>query len=202
MCTKSAPAQLPVVISQRGTNLSKSSSKVSCKQLRDINETISLLGPWSFKLVSVIDPGIWVAVDWRKLQPTPVLLPGESHGRRSLVGYSSWSRKESDMTERLHFSLSFTHLRRYFSIEPVPGMFRSQNLLADFFQAIVRRFSSWLTSLEYIYIHSVNIYIHTHTHRIYMVNIYNVNICTWIYVARVYICIYANICITCMHIYV
>ena len=34
--------------------------------------------------------------------PIPVLLPGKSHGRRSLWGYSSWSRKESDMTEWLH----------------------------------------------------------------------------------------------------
>ena len=40
----------------------------------------------------------------RKCQPTPVLLPGKSHGRRSLVGCSSWGRKESDMTERLHFT--------------------------------------------------------------------------------------------------
>ena len=32
-------------------------------------------------------------------QPTPVLLPGESHGGRSLVGYSPWGRKESDTTE-------------------------------------------------------------------------------------------------------
>ena len=39
----------------------------------------------------------------RKWQPTPVFLPGESHGRRSLEGYSSWGRKESDTTERLHF---------------------------------------------------------------------------------------------------
>ena len=35
-------------------------------------------------------------------QPTPVFLPGESHGRRSLVGYSPWGRKESDTTERLN----------------------------------------------------------------------------------------------------
>ena len=35
-----------------------------------------------------------------------VLLPGDSHGGRCLVGYSLWGRKESDMTERLHFSLS------------------------------------------------------------------------------------------------
>ena len=33
-----------------------------------------------------------------------VLLPGESHGGRSLVGYSPWGHKESDMTERLHFT--------------------------------------------------------------------------------------------------
>ena len=40
---------------------------------------------------------------------TPVLLPGESHGWRSLVGCSPWGRWESDTTERLpfHFSLSF-----------------------------------------------------------------------------------------------
>ena len=40
--------------------------------------------------------------------PTPALLPGKSHGRRSLVGCSPWAREESDMTERLpfHFSLS------------------------------------------------------------------------------------------------
>ena len=37
-------------------------------------------------------------------QPTPVFLPGESHWRRSLVGYSSRGRKESDTTERLHFT--------------------------------------------------------------------------------------------------
>ena len=42
----------------------------------------------------------------RKWQPTPVFLPGEFHGQRSLVGYSPWGRKESDTTERLHFSLS------------------------------------------------------------------------------------------------
>ena len=44
----------------------------------------------------------------RQWQPTPVLLPGKSHGQRSLVGCSPWGRQESDTTERLHshFSLS------------------------------------------------------------------------------------------------
>ena len=48
----------------------------------------------------------------RKWQPTPVLLPGESHGQRSLVGYSPQGRKESDMTERLHFTS--LHARKCF----------------------------------------------------------------------------------------
>ena len=43
---------------------------------------------------------------WRKAwQPTPVFLPGESHGQRSLVGYSPWGCKESDTTEWLSLSL-------------------------------------------------------------------------------------------------
>ena len=44
----------------------------------------------------------------RKWQPTPVFLPGESHGQRSLVGYSPRDRKESDTTERLHFHFHFS----------------------------------------------------------------------------------------------
>ena len=41
-------------------------------------------------------------IPWRRAwQPTPVFLPGESHGDRSLVGYSPWVHKESDMTEWL-----------------------------------------------------------------------------------------------------
>ena len=42
-----------------------------------------------------------------KWQPTPVLLPGESQGGRSLVGYSPWGGKESDTTERLSFPFLF-----------------------------------------------------------------------------------------------
>ena len=41
-----------------------------------------------------------------KWQPTPVFLPGEFHGQRSLVGYSPWDRTELDTTERLHFTSS------------------------------------------------------------------------------------------------
>ena len=43
----------------------------------------------------------WVGkIPWRrKWQPTPMFLPGEFHGQRSLVGYSPWGHKESDTTE-------------------------------------------------------------------------------------------------------
>ena len=53
---------------------------------------------------------------WRRQwHPTPVLLSGKSHGRRSLVGCSSWGREESDTAERIHFHFSlftFMHWRR------------------------------------------------------------------------------------------
>ena len=42
--------------------------------------------------------------------PIPVLLPGESHGQRSLVGCSPWGRTESDTTERLHFHFSLSYI--------------------------------------------------------------------------------------------
>ena len=62
----------------------------------------------------------------RKWQPTPVFLPGESHGRRSLVGYSPRGCRESDTTEQLHFHFSlftFMHWRRKWQPTPVflPG---------------------------------------------------------------------------------
>ena len=45
----------------------------------------------------------WVGkIPWRRAwQPSPVFLPGEYHGQRSLAGYSPWGCKESDMTEQL-----------------------------------------------------------------------------------------------------
>ena len=44
----------------------------------------------------------------RQWHPTPVLLPGKSHGRRSLVGCSPWSHWGLDTTERLHFHFSLS----------------------------------------------------------------------------------------------
>ena len=49
-------------------------------------------------------------ISWwrRQWHHTPVLLPGKSRGRRSLVGCSPWGREESDTTERLHFHFSLS----------------------------------------------------------------------------------------------
>ena len=48
----------------------------------------------------------WVGkFPWRKKwQPTPVFLPGKSHGQRSPIGYSPGARKQLDTTEPLHFT--------------------------------------------------------------------------------------------------
>ena len=66
----------------------------------------SLKGWYPFSL-------IWWVTWWarrRQWHPTPVLLPGKSHGWRRLIGCGPWGREESDMTEQLHFhfSLSYT----------------------------------------------------------------------------------------------
>ena len=56
-------------------------------------------------------------IPWRReWQPTPGFLPGESHGQRSLAGYSPWSCKESDMTEQLTqtFFRSTKGLKKFF----------------------------------------------------------------------------------------
>ena len=59
--------------------------------------------------LSVVSDSLWPhrLYSWRKQwQPTLVLLPGKSHGRRSLVGCSPWGCYELDMTEPLHFHFS------------------------------------------------------------------------------------------------
>ena len=59
-----------------------------------------------FKVLRIV-PGSMVF--WRRQwHPTPVLLPGKSYGRRSLVGCSPWDCEESDTTERLHFHFSLS----------------------------------------------------------------------------------------------
>ena len=60
---------------------------------------------------SVTSLSVFTFMHWRrKWQTTPVFLPGESQGQRSLVGCSCspWGLKESDTTERLHFHFSLS----------------------------------------------------------------------------------------------
>ena len=49
--------------------------------------------------VAIFRQEFMIAVRTRKWQPTPVFLPGEYHGQRSLVGCSPWGRTELDTTE-------------------------------------------------------------------------------------------------------
>ena len=117
----SAPASIPVLehvafwsqgrtdLLQRNLPGGDSATSEPLAQLLSLRKTSSKclqwgLPQWSFPRVGKIP--------WKgKWQPTPVLLPGESHGQRSLDDYSPWSREESDMTERL--------ILYYYTISPV-----------------------------------------------------------------------------------
>ena len=77
-----------------------------------------VLSPSSVHGISQASILEWVAISFSRgskcplkrsqWHPTPLLLPGKSHGQRSLVGYSPWGREESDMTEWLHFHFSLS----------------------------------------------------------------------------------------------
>ena len=62
----------------------------------------------------------WVRkMPWsRKLQPTPVFLPGKFPGQRSLAGYSPWGLKESDTTEWLECARTHTHTHTHTHTKP------------------------------------------------------------------------------------
>ena len=64
-----------------------------------------LLNPWVGK------------IPWRRArQPTPVSLPEESHGERSLVGFSPWGRKESDTTPHLNNNKRQVFIKSFYEI--------------------------------------------------------------------------------------
>ena len=89
--------------------------KKKCKKAKWLSEEplqiagASLVAQRLKRLLVMRRPGFdpWVGkIPWRrKWQPTPVFMPGESHGQRSQVGYRPWGCKESDTTE-LSLSLS------------------------------------------------------------------------------------------------
>ena len=61
-----------------------------------------------YSLSELLDCLYLVSKRRRQWHPTSVLLPGKSHGRRSLVGCRPWGREESDTTDRLHFHFSLS----------------------------------------------------------------------------------------------
>ena len=76
----------------------------------------------------------WVKkIPWRReWLPTPIFWPGESHGQKSLQGYSPWGHKESDMTEQLTFSLSLWFSKHFGDWRAaIHGVAKSQTRLSD-----------------------------------------------------------------------
>jgi len=73
-------------------------------------------------------PAVWETWVWslgqedpleKEMAPTPVFLPGEFHGQRSLVGHSPRGRKESDTTEQLHFHFSLSLSKLIYGFNPI-----------------------------------------------------------------------------------
>ena len=99
----------------------------------------------------------WVRmIPWRrKRQPTPVCLPGEAYGQRSLVVYSPWGHKEMDTTERLQFtSLHFTSTAITDFFFPFSHGLTDFCLLREVFFSLIPTFL--LPHIPYIYILLVN----------------------------------------------
>ena len=82
-------------------------------------------------------------IPWRrKWLSTPVFLPGEFHGLRSLVDYSPWGRKESDMAERLHLLTRWTFVGKV-----MPLLFNMlSSLVITFLPRTKSLLISWLQS--------------------------------------------------------
>ena len=74
------------------------------------------------------------------MQPTPIFLPGESHGQRSLVDYSPWGYEESDTTEHTH---TYTHTRAYMYVFNIAEIILAMSFLHSFFtwQYIISSYS-------------------------------------------------------------
>ena len=114
-----------------------SPSPTECKRL--IYTSVSLLLSWiqsyCYHLSKFHIYVLVYCIGRRQWHPTPVLLPGKSHGRKSLVGYSLWGRSESDTTERLH--LHFYALEKEMATHSsilawkIPGMGEPGGLLSQ-----------------------------------------------------------------------
>ena len=68
---------------------------------------------WTIQETRVLSLGWEDPLEKEMAIPTPVFLPGKSHGQRNLVSYSPWGHKESDTTEQLHFHLLATEQHQH-----------------------------------------------------------------------------------------
>ena len=97
-CLRSCPVSGSFTVSQLFASAGQSIGAPALASVLPVN----IQGWFPLGLTSLIS--LWR----RQWHPTPVLLPGKSHGWRSLVGCSPWGREELDTTERLHFHFSLS----------------------------------------------------------------------------------------------
>ena len=105
----------------------------------------------------------YVCACMRQWHPTPVLLPGKSHGLRSLVGCSPWGFEESDMTERLHFHFSNSRIEEG-NGNPLWCSCLENPRDGGAWWAAVYGVAQSQTQLKRLSSSSIHIYIHTNTH--------------------------------------
>ena len=100
---------------------------------------LAILIPWTSLVAQMVKclPTTWEtqvqSLGWedplkKAMATTPVFLPGKAHGRRSLIGYSTWGRKESDRTEQLRF-LSLVNFK--LDIDQISSVAQSCPTLCD-----------------------------------------------------------------------
>ena len=101
-----------------------------------VNNLPAMWEMWQGDLGSI--PGSGRSSWRRKWHPTPVLLPGESHGQRSLVDYNALSHRKSDVTEQFNnnnnMELCNDHhnpvLERFYDLKKIPSAHHRQSILA------------------------------------------------------------------------
>ena len=100
------------------------------------SEKVSWNNPLNSILFQISSSGFCLSLRCLQWHPTPVLLPGKSHGRRNLVGCSPWGHYKSDKTERLHITFHFHALEKEMATHSsvlawrIPGMAEPGGLLS------------------------------------------------------------------------
>ena len=144
-------------------------------QARKGEKRIQKEQPWEMiKVVNretiILSFNPWVRkIPWRrKWQPTPVFLPGEPHGQRSLVGYSPQSCNELDMIEQLTTVLDGVTTEIFCRWQLVCAHFTGQNMTLLFINDITVLF---LGPVSYMYL-CISVYIYTHIYIYIHLHIY------------------------------